>query len=353
MKLVHRDFRPPRRSKYVAQPHKRRPTLRILILVAIGVAVYWKFDSVVSSPFFRNILKPTSLMKSLRKGDKAAEPAPSAAIPQTWRWSRDSSYLEAICHSPRYRECLETWKGKTGPNIGELRAVMAKTQAQWNVEPTGGFTARFLRLDRLENEGAGIVPELELSRLDMVTAAGMFSLERASGKPAFCAKDKCLDEVHPRPPFSRFLRASTPENPEGREEHPIEAVFTPLQGAVFRPVLSGRIVDVSPIVDPAHSAFPPVDTAAIPATDSPITTLTSNWVKLYHGRNLFSRYRGFARLGGGLQTGSMVRAGDTLGYVAVDGNSTGSLALLIEKDGLAVDPFAFLGLRSDSGEAVR
>lgn len=324
MKLLHRDFRPPRRSKYVAQPLKRRPTLRILLLVAIGVAVYWKFDAVVSSQAFQRLLKPSSLFQSFIGSEKPAVFRPSDDLAENWRWTRDSSYLEAKCDSPDYRVCLETWKEFAGSDLGGLRALIGKAAAQWGIEPTGGFTVRYRPLDSVQGDAAGALSGLELSGLDIRTVKGLVSLKRSPGKPAFCANGKCLDEIHPSPPFSEFLRASTPDNPDGRENHPTEAMLTPLQSPVFRPVLDGRIVDAS-----------------------------TDWVKIYHGRNLFSHYRGFARLRAGLRPGSMVRAGDTLGYVAAAGDSLLALGIHIEKDGLAVDPIAFLGLRGDSAARRR
>jgi hypothetical protein len=334
VKLAHRDFRPPRRSKYVLKPLKRRPTLRILFLGAIGVAVYWKFDSVVSSPAFQSILKPASLMQSLTRGSDTAAARPSASLAENRAWSRDSGYLEATCDSPRYRECLDAWKGLAGPAKGELRALISKASVQWGLEPDGGFTARYLRVDGVEAGAFGNNSGLELSRLDLRTSKGIVSLSRVSGRTGFCANGKCLDELRPSPPFAEFSRASASANPEERENRTIEAMLTPLQSPVFRPVLDGRIVDASP-------------------ADSSGSAAGDNWVKLYHGRNLFSHYRGFSKLRAGLRPGSMVRVRDTLGYVEAAGDSLGALGIRIEKDGLAMDPIAFLGLGADSTGAGR
>jgi len=253
--------------------------------------------------------------------------------------------LEAACDSPRYGDCLEKWQGIAGYDLGALRALIGKASAQWNAEPAGGFRARFRRPDRVEGETAGVDPGLELYRLDLITPAGIVSMSRATGKTDFCTKDECLDEIHPRPPFSEFRRVSAAKDFEGREDHPMEAVFTPLQSPAFRAVLDGRIVDASPLTDSTiPNASPNASSGA---------SLPAAWVKLYHGRNLFSRYRGFARLHAGLRPGSLIRAGDTLGYVSAGADSLGALGVRIEKDGLAVDPLAFLGLGADSAEGDR
>jgi hypothetical protein len=68
------------------------------------------------------------------------------------------------------------------------------------------------------------------------------------------------------------------------------------------------------------------------------------WMKIYHGENIFSYYRGFAQVRPGLKTGSRVDTHDTLGLVAARGDTLEGLQVRIEKDGLMVDPLAYLGL---------
>lgn len=78
MKLSHRDFRPQRRSKYVVQPPKRRPTLRILLLAVFATLVYLKFDSFVSSKVFQTLAHPKVLVQKIfNRGEvQAAETSP-------------------------------------------------------------------------------------------------------------------------------------------------------------------------------------------------------------------------------------------------------------------------------------
>jgi hypothetical protein len=76
---------------------------------------------------------------------------------------------------------------------------------------------------------------------------------------------------------------------------------------------------------------------------------TAGWLELHHGRNLFSFYRGLARVGSSVRAGAMVEPGDTLGWMAGD---SARLELRIESAGKIVDPLAFLGLPA-SGEETR
>ena len=78
----------------------------------------------------------------------------------------------------------------------------------------------------------------------------------------------------------------------------------------------------------------------LPSPSDPET----KWVKLYHGKNIFSYYQNFAGLRSGLNLGDFLFAGDTLGYAGAEGDSFDNLCVRIEKDGSWTDPIAFLGL---------
>ena len=55
MSLSRRDFRPSKRTRFVAGPPRRKPVLRILLLAGFGALVYLKFDSFVASRAFRQL----------------------------------------------------------------------------------------------------------------------------------------------------------------------------------------------------------------------------------------------------------------------------------------------------------
>lgn len=348
MKLSHRDFRPQRRLKYVAPPPKRRPTLRILLLAVIGLAVYLKYDTVVTSQTFQNLRKNTEeLVADLVKKVPAAH---STSTTDTGlRWSVDSTSLEAVCTSPKADSCLEQWHGLGKETVGTLNAYLRKAIAQWDADAGGGFLARFRRVpnesDPLAPGNAGTL--LEIDRLELRSAKGTVVLERIPEKNALCAEGRCLDELNPRAPFANFRQAAIPIHSDAQEARIPEAAFIPLGDAAAGPVLRGRVIELS---IPADSVITPVGSAnpgAIPPVPGPSVS-TGTWIKIYHGRNIFSFYRGFAELHAGLRPGSVVNTGDTLGMVPGKGDSLGVLELRIEQDGLMVDPYAFLGLQPDS-----
>lgn len=348
MKLSHRDFRPQRRLKYVAHPPKRRPTLRILLLATIGLAVYLKYDTVVTSRTLQNIRKNSEEFFAglVNKG-----PAPhSASTTDTGlRWSRDSVSLEAVCTSPKVDSCLERWQGLGKETVGTLSAYLRKATAQWDADAGGGFLARFRRVpnesDPLAPGNAGTL--LEMNRLEIRGAKGTLVLERIPEKNALCAEGRCLDELTPSAPFANFRQAAIQVHSDAQEARIPEAAFIPLGDAAAGPVLRGRVVELS---TPTNSVIAPVG-STIPGATPPVpgpTVSTGTWIKIYHGRNIFSYYRGFAELHAGLRPGLVVNTGDTLGMVPGKGDSLGVLELRIEQDGLMVDPYAFLGLQQDS-----
>ena len=64
MKLSHRDFRPAKRSRFVGLPPHRRPALRILLLGAFGILVYYKFDDFLASRAIKALKNPSALLRS-------------------------------------------------------------------------------------------------------------------------------------------------------------------------------------------------------------------------------------------------------------------------------------------------
>jgi hypothetical protein len=321
VKISHRDFRPPRRSKYVIQPLKRRPTLRILLLAAIGVAVYFKFDTIVSSKPIRKLGEPGGPLAGLfrmERASAASDPGgPSVAV--GLRWSSDSSSVEAVCDGPQAASCLERWRGGLGEEaLGAIRASLAKAAVQWSLKAESGFTAGFRR-ERAQGLPGGADSAFALVRLELRNPQATVEIKRVPG--GLCAEERCLDEIHPQAPLARF-RHSGPAPARGGSRVP-EATFFPVDGAfAAKPILQGRIMRI-----PSDSA--------------------GGWMEVYHGGTLFSYYRGLATLKPGLAVGSVVGPEDTLGSMAPGSDSLEGLELRIEKDGLMVDPIAFIGLQAE------
>ncbi len=333
MKISHRDFRPPRRSKYVTQPLKRRPTFRILLLAGIGLAVYLKFDTVVSSRAFQSLRKPKEIISAFsRIGNGAPE---RHADPIALKWSVDSGGAEADCPSARLDSCLRGLAGMDPEALGSLRAAIQKVEWQWDAAPIAGFSAHFLRNDNPLDLLHPKETALELSRLDLPTAKGILQLIRKPGKePApLCTADRCLDEVHPQTPFTHYRSAASLPLVSADQDRIPGAVFIPEEGASAKAILPGRVIAL-----PKH--------------------MEQDWLEIYHGANLFSFYRGFSRLRAGLKAGSRVGIEDTLGFLSApadsaagiprDGRVEAGLEMRIVKDGSSVDPIAWLEAEAQS-----
>lgn len=326
MKLTHRDFRPLRRSKYVAQPLKRRPTLRILALAALGIAVYLKYDSVVNSKFFQNLRQPRRLVDAMLHQGAVAAGVPAA---EGLAWSPDSSQVEAECRDTVVTTCLDRWQAGLGPEtIGALRGILAKASMQLDVEAAHGIKARFVRAPETADPQDGPSPSLELIRLEILGGKESLVLEHPAGDPAapLCDKRRCLDSNPPRMPFARY-RVTEKSIPPGQvSQRPPWAILSlmPLDGLEANPILRGRVVEV-----PAE-----------PGSD--------HWLKIYHGANVFSYYRGLSNLGPAIKSGAMIESGETLGQVAANGDSAGILDVRIEKAGILIDPREFLGIAPEA-----
>ncbi|GEM_PF-2297176 len=324
MKLTHRDFRPLRRSKYVAQPLKRRPTLRILLLAVIGVTVYLKYDSVVNSKAFRNLRQPRRILDAMLHQD--IPPVEASAPGEGLRWSRDSSEVELACPGARIEACLDRSNSLGREAVGALRADVEKAQVQWQADATKGVKARFVRVPDAADPLTIGASRLELARLEILGTNGSVVLESRPGEngATLCERNRCLDAFQPQPPFARYRETDkTAAEVPGRRWIP-EAGFTSLEGPAAKPILRGRVVEA-------------------PANLGP-----DQWVKIYHGENTFSWYRGFSSLRTGLKPGDLIETQDTLGFVASQGDSAGTLEVRIEKNGLLVDPRGFLGAASKS-----
>ena len=323
MKLSHRDFRPPRRSKYVARLPKRRPTLRIILLGLLGLVVYLKFDAVARLPFWNTFRHPGEwLATQMRQRTPASAPCPIVLD-----WAHDSGRVNAVCPVAASL-CLGTGLPLGPEPAGQVREILGKAEAQWQAQARAGFAANFAR----SQDPATAESHWELERLELRGEAKPVVLEKDTtrGGAVFCANGRCFDVLHPRSPLASFRstrmkRLSPPSSDYGLPIAPPAALFSAANGTGVLPILRGRVVAIPPEGD------------------------TTGWLKLHHGRNLFSYYRGLARVGAGVRVGAMLESGDTLGWLAGD---SAALELRIESGGIALDPLAFLELPSRAEEIV-
>ena len=296
--------------------------MRILVLLAFGGLVYFKFDAFVSSRAFHSLSHPRAAWTALRAAWTWGGPA-AASLPGP-AWSPDSAGARWECPGGDLEACLRGWRDEAA--AGRLRALVHKARAQLQIPADGPLAATLVRRDNdPKASGEGLFPVT----LEIRNGKDTWSLREApEGSGRFCTPhfagpvDGCLDARHPAAPFARFRRLDeTGAAPAG------ELTLAPLDGPSFHAVLPGRIMAMpAPGSDARHSE-----------------------VKLYHGGNLFSLYRGFARLRPGLAMGSFLAGGDTLGFVGAEPDAR--LTLAVEQDGMPLDPAAFLGAAEPAEDA--
>ncbi|MBW8887154.1 MAG: hypothetical protein JF616_05275 [Fibrobacteres bacterium] len=294
------------------------------MLGLLALVVYLKFDSVARLPFWKTFRHPGEWI-STRMRQRTPASAPS---PVDLDWAHDSSHVNAVCPvAPS--QCLGTGFPLGPEPAGQVREILGKAEAQWQARAGTGFAAGFARSQDL----ASSEPRWELERLELRGEAKPMVLEKdpSRGGAAFCVNGRCLDDIHPHPPIASFrsMRVKNLPTPSFDPGFPAgaspEALFSAANGTGVLPVLPGRIV-------------------AVPAEGD-----TAGWLKLHHGRNLFSYYRGFARMGTSVRPGAMLEPGDTLGWI---GGDSAAVELRIESGGMALDPLAFLGLPARAEENV-
>ena len=80
----------------------------------------------------------------------------------------------------------------------------------------------------------------------------------------------------------------------------------------------------------------------------------NSWLKIYHGKNIYSSYSGKIKFGKDLAPGKRVTVKDTLGWLekSTDSLSRAALSLQIENKGVYENPMQFLSLvnKNDTAE---
>jgi hypothetical protein len=346
VRLSHWDFRPKRRSRFVAVGSAagrsgslwKRPGLRIFVLGAFGVLVYLKYDDFVQSALLQSLNRPGELWKTgVEKVRSRIAPPPPAQY--RGAYSADSLAREWSCTASEGISCISLWSGLEEEEKGRIRAMVGKARLAWGAPETSGVSALFRRFSPMSSrEGSLPLESAEmssredgkpwrLSRIRLDWPQGGLTVApyiHPDGTERLCRvqsgmRGDCLGIRRPRPP----LKVS--QSPAPSLERPPTLDFAAPAGEIVHPILPGRV-------------------AALPAD-------SDGWLKLHHGGSLFSYYAGLEHAGTGLDVGAPVRADDTLGRARVPDSSAAApitLRLRIERDGSPVDPVAFLGLESDS-----
>lgn len=323
MKLSDRDFRPPRRSKYVSQPPRKRPTVRILLLGIFAAAVYLKFDSFVSSAFFKSISSllqtvshPTFLKEKLFSS-KHVDAQKLSPLKNNWvtplEWSVDSNLVTLHCLGALTSECLSYADQFVSSNTVTSRILIQKIKLQWQLDSLKDISLQFRRILNTETQSNG----WEILELVGLSNQGLTKivLHDTAGQKNYCISSRCLDQLEPTSPLLKFQIVQHPfTRPEKLE-------FLPTHTNDFHSVLPGKIIEVDTL---------------------------NRVVRLFHGQNLYSQYSGKIKLALNLKPGKLVSQKDTLGWIEDQNDSLATLALQVQKYGINQNPLAFLNIAPDT-----
>ncbi|HLU69289.1 MAG TPA: hypothetical protein VKZ88_00815 [Fibrobacteria bacterium] len=285
MKVKHTDFRPARRPRYVpsGRPRRKFPLIRILLLIALGLFVYSRLDTLwaVASESLRPATVWHKVTGAIFGGDESSGELPLA-------WSRDSSRVTLDCPRGLDAACCESLSAVNENLCGATAALLEK--ARWQGELSGPReTPRPLRL-----EARAVVSDLgewshELAGVRGEDPSGPYAYRRAAGSHAWCdARRGCLTRPRAQPPLAAGRLLSS-----GRAD-PIRGGATIVQWVAATPrvraILPGRVT----AVDSATGRGP----AAI--------------VHVYHGTELYATY-GPLTPAAGVRPGALVKTGSYLG----------------------------------------
>ncbi len=285
------------------------------MLVAFGVIVYLKFDSVITSKIAQSLIHPVRLLTAFRKPSEPvvvtrsvpAGNSPSQSQSLNLRWSTDSLQVDLLCPTDNVKECLRSAQGLDSSLAGSLRGLIHKVALQWNRTPLQGFSVHFIS----DTASRDTPICFALQSLEFMSSEGPLILNRkvTGTSNQYCSARSCLDDLTPQLPIWNF------HGLQSALQHPVGVRFTALAPSVFHPMLAGQVVFI----------------------DSQAQRL-----KMYHGHNIFSDYAGSIKLSLNLKVGSKVEAQATLGIAGVEGDSLSGLIFHIEKNGLYLDPRDFI-----------
>ena|GEM_PF-3758113 len=329
MRLSHADYRPGKRPRFVPSgpPRRKFPLIRIVLLLALGVFVYAKFDDLWNG--VRSVANPVTLWNKITGSGEATASGSVDGKAGRLIWSADSSRVSLECAGGLTKDCCEHLGRADAGLCQATKALLEK--ARWKGALTRTVATRPLRI-----EARAVVGDLgewgyELAGLNGRDGAGHFGFRRAAGSQAWCdARRGCLRASTARAPL---LDGHLVRDAAGGPPETVRAGTTFVKWSSGSPrvraVLPGRVAKVTPFGS---------DTSAVT-------------VMVYHGAELYVSY-GPLRPVTGVKPGALVKAGSYLGD-ARGTTAEGGYALNVglRQAGRPVDAVAFWGLPEFGSES--
>jgi Peptidase family M23 len=301
-------------------PRRKFPLIRIVLLLALGVLVYAKFDDVWNS--VRSVANPVTLWNKMTGSADAASSGALGGKSGRLVWSTDSSLVSLACTRGLSADCCDQLNHADKGLCQASKALLEK--ARWKGALTQNAADRPLHI-----EARAVVGDLgewgyELSGLSGRDGIGPFTFRRLSTSQAWCdTRRGCLRTTLARAPLLEGHLVHAAGN--GSSE-------TVRAGTTFVKWASGS---------PRVRAVLPGRVAKVASQGADTTAVT---VMVYHGAELYVTY-GPLRPVAGVKAGALVKAGSYLGD-ARGTTADGSYALNVglRQAGQPVDAAAFWGL---------
>lgn len=310
MKIKHADFRPAKRPRYVPSGRAPRkfPLIRILVLIALGVFVYTRFETLwtVAS----DTLNPVKVWHKVTAPlFGAADADPQGVRPV---WSQDSSRVTFHCPRGLDAACCQSLTAVDETLCGTAGAVLEK--ARWR-----GTLARSLTAERpLHLDARAVVSDLgvwshELAGVRGDDPSGPFAYRRAAGADAWCdGRRGCLTRATARAPLAEGRLALPPAGTD-----PVRGGATLVYWLAATPrvraILPGRVTGV----------------------DSSGGGSAGVIVRVHHGMELYAAY-GPITPATGVTPGALVKTGSYLGDAPAAAGGF-RLAMSVRQGGQPVD----------------
>ncbi len=330
------DFRPRQRQRFVRKPGRKIPFLRILLLLALGWALYWQFDNLISASWVSRF--KVSLF-SLFSPQLSASPSEVAPLRQDW--SPDSTRLDLRCPEAEKARCV-IYLDSLHPGLGTaLHALHEKIRMKvYGEESISLSSARFRWKSRFPGSVRDFPWPVSVT-MQCKQATEVFTLKGAESNNASATLEEFLaqrDYCSPRHGCLRERKTAMPVRaPKEFKFQPAGSELLDRQGISL--LIKG---EASPTV---HSALPGK------LVDIRAEENGGFAAKVYHGRSLFTYYGSLSRLHVDLKIGNALEPRDTLGFVDTANGQPLFMAFSAEEAGRFVDPSAFLNIAAGEGAA--
>lgn len=317
MRLSHADYRPGKRPRFVPSgpPRRKFPLIRIVLLLALGLFIYARFDSLWTMA--RTAAAPLAIWNKTAGSTEGKNSGSSALT-----WSGDSSRVTVSCPRGLDATCCEHLDGVERGLCGSARAVLGHARWRGALKPAREAASGRAEARPQQWEARAVVSDLgdwgyELSGLRGRDDAGSFAYRRAAGaswcEPRRGCLSPALKPARARAPLAdgRLVEFGGAEGVRGGA-----TVVTWISSSPrVRAVLPGRIVSVD--ASPRATESDGSDASARPAV-----------VRVYHGAELYATYDGIVPAAG-VQPGALVKAGSWLGDLAATRAGAGAGGYLL------------------------